>query len=117
MSAHRSRVLVPSALALVIGLGASYVDMHNDEVQAAAIVVFLGAGAVAFWRPRHAWLWGLLCGVGIPLGYCITLIAGTVQREWPQPMIAASLIAVIPGITGAYLGVGARALIMRGSRS
>lgn len=91
--------------AVIGGFLAGAVDFNNDEPQAAVIVVVVFAGALGFARPKYAWLWAIIVGLGIPLVYLIATALGYPSRSVPEPGWYASLIALIPAFISAYGGV------------
>ena len=95
-------------LAVGLGLAAGYVDMHNDEVQAAVLVVLVSTFALGLAQPRHAWRWALLVGPGVFLMYLLAGLFGYVSRAPAEPGPWATLIALIPALIGAYTGAGVR---------
>ena len=95
---------ISTFISLLGGLFAGWVDMNNNEVQAAVLVVLVVAGIAGLIRPRGAWRWGLIAGVGVPAAYVLASVFHVHYLLWPQPNISAALIAIIPGMIGAYSG-------------
>ncbi len=93
------------ALALIGAFIAGAVDFNNDEPQAAVIVIVGFAGALGFIRPKYAWLWAIIVGLGVPLVYLVASALGYRSRGVPEPGWYASLIALIPAFISAYAGV------------
>lgn len=96
-------------LALLFGLLAGYVDIHNAEVQAAALIIVCAAGMLGIAAPRLALFSGVLVGLGVPIVHAIARAA-----EYPLPFAMnnywQSFIAVVPALIAAAIG----ALLRRG---
>jgi len=99
--------------AVAVGAFAGQVDFHNDEPQAAVMVLLVLGSMLGFARPRHAWRWGIIAALGIPATYLIGRALGHRPVYWPQPNICATLIAIIPAVIGAYFGVLVRKVFAR----
>jgi len=101
---------LPSVIlsALVVGAFAFYVDVHNDEVQPAALILVLGAGTIGAIWPKWSWVGGLVSGVCILLGHLAWRASGQPTPFPLHPNVFAALIAVIPAMVGALTGAGAR---------
>jgi hypothetical protein len=91
-------------IALAGGLFATYVDYHNNEVQAPVLILLLVATPLGAFRPKQAWIWGLAVGIGIPACHIGGQWLG-LRAPYPvQPNVYGSLIAVIPAFIGSYFG-------------
>jgi NhaP-type Na+/H+ or K+/H+ antiporter len=101
------------AMAAIGGVIAGAVDFRNDEPQAAVIVILAFAGALGFLRPKRAWLWAIIVGLGVPLVYLIASALGYQSRSVPEPGWYASLIALIPALISAYSGVLVRKIMIQ----
>ena len=101
---------VPCLAAIGVGCFAVSVDLHNDEVQAAVLVLLVGGFLIGAIWPAGAWRWALILGVSILVGDNaaprLGMSAGPVE-----PMNWGTVIAMVPAFIGTYLGVGVRALI------
>jgi len=104
---------IGAGAAVTVGLFAGQVDFHNDEPQAAVLVLLVPGSMPGFARPRRAWRWGIIAALGIPATYLIGRALGHRPVYWPQPNICATLIAIIPALIGAYAGVLARKVFGR----
>jgi hypothetical protein len=106
----------PYLLALVIGLLIGYVDLHNDEVWAALLLLLPITFVFGFLNPHRAWQGALLMGAGIPLAYLVALLAGYTLPchpgfECPTLNTITTLqtfMALVPALVGAASGVGLR---------
>lgn len=90
---------------LVVGLFAGWVDFHNNEAQAAALLLILFGSLLGFTQPAKAWRWALLLGLCMPGAYLIGLSQGYKPKSWPQPNVYATVMALIPAFIGVYSGV------------
>lgn len=96
-------------LAVACALLAGYVDFHNDEVQAAALVLFVSGFVLALARPKHALWWTPLIGVGIPLVHHIGRRLGY-QAAYPVTPASPTtfLLPAFVALLGALAGVVTR---------
>jgi hypothetical protein len=103
----------PALLALILGLLIGYVDLHNDEVWAALILLLPVTFLFGWVWPQRAWLWALLLGAGIPVGYLLALLTGQTISCQPSPAcstlsfnaISQSVITLIPALIGVYAAI------------
>jgi hypothetical protein len=72
-------------MAIAIGLFAGWIDFNNSEPQPAAFILAICTGFLGFWRPRLAWVWGVLSGLGIPAAYFAGIALGYEPVNWPEP--------------------------------
>jgi hypothetical protein len=100
--------------AIVTGILAGLVDFHNNEPQAAALVLLGLCGLMGFLRPAGAWRWGVVASLGIPTVYLLGRSLGCKPVSWPEPNIFASLVALVPGLIGVYAGALTRS-VFRGT--
>jgi ABC-type multidrug transport system permease subunit len=106
----------PHLLALAAGLLLGYVDLHNDEVWVALILLLFVTFIFGLLNPHRAWQWALLASVGLPLAYLGALLAGYALPchrgfECPTLNIITTLqtfMALVPAFIGAYSGAGLR---------
>jgi hypothetical protein len=99
-------------LAALLGAGIALLDRRTEEVQPAALLLLVCAGALAFARPRDAWAYALLVGAGVPMLDFVTRARG-IPPPWPaQP--GSSLVALIPAVLGALVGALVRLAVRSG---
>jgi hypothetical protein len=98
-------------LALAGGIFAWWVDSRNDEPQAAVLVILMVTFVLGFLVPLRAWLWAVITGLCLPLGYLLARAAGYLPAALPEPGWYASIIALIPAFIGAYAGALARVIL------
>ncbi len=91
---------------------AGLVAVRTTEVQPAVLVIAVVCLSLGFAVPRLAWLWAILVGGGVFLGYVFAHAFGLRVAAEPQmsghPNIYGSLIAIVPAIVFAYIGAGTR---------
>ncbi|HEX3928484.1 MAG TPA: hypothetical protein VHW65_10835 [Gemmatimonadales bacterium] len=109
--------LVATALAVAIGAFAITVDLHNDEVQAAVLVLVTGGVILGFVRPARAWRWALILGLSIFVGEVLGAKVGLVRVHGGATWNFGTLVALIPATVGTYVGVGVRSLMPRSERA
>jgi len=93
------------------GILAWKVDSRNDEPQAAVLVILVVTFLLGFLLPPRAWLWAIIVGLCIPLGYLISRAIGYLPQTPVEPGWYASVIALIPAFIGAYAGALGRFVI------
>ena len=110
MNSLLTRTLIPLTIAVGIGCFAVYVDLHNDEVQAAVLILLVGGFVTGAIWPGGAWRWALILGLSIFIGDNAAPRLGVVGQP-VLPMNWGTLIAIIPAFIGTYVGVGVRSLL------
>lgn len=98
-------------LALAGGIFAWWVNSRNDEPQAAVLVILMVTFLLGFLVPARAWLWALVTGACLPVGYLLARSVGYLPVIPVEPGWYASFIALIPAFIGAYGGALARLLL------
>jgi hypothetical protein len=104
------------SLAVVLGLGTGWLDVHTTEV-AVTILALLTAGLVlGLLQPRGAWRWAVLLALGLPVVAAAgqLLAIRTAEPIRLDPRIA--LVGLAFALAGCYAGVGIRH-IARAARS
>ena len=104
----------PWLITLILALTVAYVNLHTDETGIVALPMILAAAALGFARPRGAILWGLLLGIGIPLGQAWAAFAGW-HLPYPNSWDDVRAVTAVPvvSIIAAGLGAGIRWLTQR----
>lgn len=103
--------MLPYLVAIAFAGFAVTIDLHNDEPQAAALVLVVGGLVVGALWPASAWRWGLILGLSIFIGDPVGVRLG-VTPPWPEQGInIGSLVALVPAFIGTYVGVGVRRLV------
>ena len=106
---HRYSVPVAFFLALAAGSFAGYVDLHNDEVQAAVLVIVVSGFLLGAAAPRRSGAIGTIIGLGIPVAHLYARATHMVlpyETSWPW-----TFLALIPALIAAASGAAARWLL------
>lgn len=106
--ARTTRVLLP--LAALFSLGTGWIDAHQDEVQPAALLLFLGAATFAFLDSGRAWLGWLVLGLSIPGARWVLDLRGASAGQGP---FLATFLAFLPAGFGALTGLALRKAVPR----
>jgi hypothetical protein len=99
-------------LAALLGAGIGWFDHAQSEVQPAVILLFGCSFALAFVRPRDAWIYALLLGAGVPIVDLGTRSLGQAPA-WPSAP-GSSVLAFVPALLGAALGALERFAVRQG---
>ena len=101
---HKSPLAVLAfAAAGALGAFAGYTDLHNDEVQAAVLVLLVATFLPALVHPKGGWIIALLAGSCVPIAH---LWARATGFALPYPSaLPGTLLAFVPAFLGAYAGV------------
>jgi hypothetical protein len=96
---RRSRYTV--GLAVVLGLGIGWLDLHTTEVSV-TILALLSTGLL---QPIAAWRWAVLLGSGLPVVATVGHLLGmrTAEPIRLDPRIV--LVGFAFGLVGCYAGV------------
>lgn len=116
MNIKPGQAFIPLALSVAIGAFAVSVDLHNDEVQAAVLVLVVGGFLIGAIWPAGAWRWALVLGLSIFVGDNAAPRLGLVALP-VQPMNWGTLIAIVPAFIGTFVGVGVRSLLAASTAS
>lgn len=87
-----------AVLALAGGALAGYVDFHNDEVQAAVLVLVAVAATCGLLHPRSSWTFGLLASLGIPVYAFVGRQLGGVPKYPGEIGVAGILLPALIGV-------------------
>lgn len=97
-------LVVACALGCIVGA----LDLQVSEVQSTVLVILVFTFVMGAASPRFAWLWALVIGGGV-------FAASAITQQGPSNHLYETLLALLPAFLGAYLGVGARALLSAGA--
>lgn len=110
-SAAPRPMVVPLVASTAVACLAVWIDLHNDEPQAAALVLVVGGFLLGARWPVGAWRWALVLGLSIFVGDPVGVRLGATP-PWPERGINfGSLVAVVPAFIGTYVGAGLRRLM------
>lgn len=86
-------------------------DLRNDEVQPAVLLLLVGGAVLGAARPRRWWAWGLALAAWVPAEPLWARLRG-LPYLWPAN--PGPLLAFIPGLAGAALGLALSRGMKRG---
>ena len=98
-------------IAIVFGCIAVYVDDHNDEVQAAVVVLLVGGLMIGLVGARQRWIAAAVLGTSILVSH---LLASRLRMgsEFAQSAPnAAMFLPLVPAFIGAAVGAGLRVFV------
>jgi len=102
-----------TALAVAIGLGIGWLDLHTTEVVVTVLALVLAGFFLALLQPKGAWRWAVLLALGIP----VMAVAGQVLRiRTAEPIQMDPRIALVAlgfALVGCYSGVVVRRTLGR----
>jgi hypothetical protein len=106
-------------LAIVGSVVRGYIKLHNDDVQAPLAVLLLASFPFGFARPKRAWVWALIIGLGVPLSSLLSLKIGVFYPCRPGHRYSCegagsvanalrTFLLLLPALASAYAGATAR---------
>jgi len=98
----RTSNVIAYALALVLGLGAGYVNLQVNDPTLAALLVAMIAMGLGLWKHRRPWRWGLLVGLCIPAAQILSYTRGVPPLR--GEVVRACFIGLVSAMVAAYLG-------------
>jgi hypothetical protein len=99
-------------LALAAGIAIGVYNLSTGDTLTTAIMVAAVAFILAIVRPSFAWMSATLVGLGVPLVYLGATLGGLAIEYPPTPNIAATLLALLPAVAAALLGLAVRRLVL-----
>ena len=106
MFTHLAATLAVIAFGTLAGMSA-FPELHTQEVQGMAIMIFMFACLVGAAFPDGAWRRALALGLTVPFAHWVSHKTGQ-ALPYPMPDLATAFLAVVPAFVGTYLGVGLR---------
>ena len=95
--------------ALLVGLGAGFLEVRFEDLLATALFVMIGTMVLGFLRPKSPWRWTLIVGLCVPLvrfwAYAFRTEHASRAQLWE------SALGFLTGIAGAYCGMFTRKVI------
>lgn len=102
-----------TAVAIALGLGIGWLDLHTTEVAVTIVALVLAGMVMGLVQPRAAWRWAVLLALGLPtmavVGYLVRLRTAEPIRLDPR----ITLVALAFALVGCYVGVLARRIAGR----
>jgi len=102
-----------TALAVAMGLGIGWLDLHVTEVFLTILALLLAGLLLGLLRPTGAWRWAVLLALGLPAMAVVgrLLRVRTAEPIRLDPRIA--LVALAFALVGCYGGVVVRRILAR----
>jgi hypothetical protein len=102
-----------ATLAVVIGLGIGWLDLHTTEVIVTILALLLAGLLLGLLQPTAAWRWAVLLTLGLPAMAVIgrLLRVPTAEPIRLDPRVA--LVALAFALVGCYGGVAVRRIAAR----
>jgi hypothetical protein len=97
--------MVMFGLAVVAGVLCGLYDLESGRTLITALLVAAAAFVLAVVRPSSAWMTAVLVALGVPAVYLWASLAQRAIPYPPSPHIAATLLALLPAVGAALLGV------------
>jgi hypothetical protein len=98
--------IVAYVVAVVLGLGAGYVNLQVNDPTLAALLVAMIAMGLGLWKPKRPWRWGLLVGVCVPLAQVFAYVDGVPPLR--GQVARACFIGLVSATVAAFLGSAGR---------
>ena len=90
----------PTALAVALGLGIGWLDLHTTEVLVTVSALLVAGLALGFLRPRAAWRRAVPLALGLP---AMAIVGRLLGLSTPEPIRVDPLIT---GVAWAFASVG-----------
>ena len=84
-----------------------FAELHSQEVQGMAALLFMFACVVGAAFPDGAWRRALMLGLSVPFAQWVSVKTGQ-ALPYPMPDLSTAFLAVVPAFMGTWLGVGLR---------
>ena len=104
--------IVMFGLAVVAGVLCGLYDLGSGRTMITALLVAVAAFVLAIVRPSSAWMTAILVALGVPAVYLWATIANRAIPYPPSPHIAATLLALLPAVGAALIGVFLHRLVI-----
>ena len=104
---------IQALAAIVLFLFLARVELTTDDAPIIAGLVLLSACALALWQPGHAWRWGLIIGLAVPVAEIYAVYFGTHRSGFsgPKTLAGVAVFTLVIAMIGAYIGAGVRKLV------
>jgi hypothetical protein len=104
-----------AALAVILGLGIGWLDLHTTEVIVTIFPLLLAGLLLGLLQPTAAWRWALLLTLGLPAMAVVGSVLGmrTAEPIRLDPRIA--VVAFLFALVSCYAGVAIRRIVRRRS--
>lgn len=99
-------------LALAAGVGIGVYNFTTGDALMTAVLLAVAGFVLAVVRPSFAWMSATVVGLGVPLVYLGATVGGVAIEYPPTPNLAATLLALLPAVAAALLGLALRRLVL-----
>jgi len=102
-----------AALAVTLGLGIGWLDLHTTEVTVTILALLLGGLVLGLLRPTGAWRWAVLLVLGLPVMAAVGRLfhLRTAEPIRFDPRI--DMVALVFALIGCCGGVAVRRMAAR----
>jgi hypothetical protein len=107
------RNAICTALAVAIGLGIGWLDLHTTEVTVTVVALLLAGLLLGILQPKAAWRWAVLLALGLPAMAMAGRLLGVRTAEPIRSDPRVALVALAFALVGCYGGVAARRIVAR----
>ncbi len=97
--------IVMFGLAVVAGVLCGLYDLGSGRTLITALLVAAASFTLAIVRPSSAWMTAVLVALGVPAVYLWATAAQRAIPYPPSPHVAATLLALLPAVGAALVGV------------
>jgi len=111
------RNVICTALAVAMGLGIGWVDLHATEVAVTVLALLLAGLVLGLVQPKAAWRWGVLLALGLP---AMAAVGHLLRMRTPEPIQLdprIALAALAFALVGCYGGALVRRMLPRRTTS
>jgi len=100
-------------LAVALGLGVGWLDLHTTEVAATVLALLLAGLLLGYLQPKSAWRWAVLLALGLPAVAASGRLLGLPTAEPIRLDVRIALVAFAFALVGCYSGALARRALGR----
>ena len=93
-----------TVLALVLGLGTGFLDLHTTEVSVTIVALLASGFLLGLLQPAAAWRWAILVAIGLPVMAAIGRATGMQTSEPIRLDPRVWLVALAFALVGSYAG-------------
>jgi peptidoglycan/LPS O-acetylase OafA/YrhL len=100
----RRNNLACTALAVLLGLGTGWLDLHTTEVTTTILALLAAGLLLGLLQPAAAWRWAVLIVLGLPVMAGVALLTDAQTAEPVRLDIRIVFIALLFALLGSYGG-------------
>ncbi|MCB0790160.1 MAG: hypothetical protein H6595_02910 [Flavobacteriales bacterium] len=95
-------------LAIILGLGIGWIDLHTTEVAATIVPLLLAGFLLGLLRPMANWQWAILLSLGLPTMGALALWTGLPTAEPVHLDARIVSVAFLFAVVGTSMGAALR---------